>query len=82
MRVQESKPRKNGTATMPPMTAKNTTPRATTAGKTSTSARKPTNEQIATRAYYLYLERGGQHGCDQDDWYRAEQELTREMNRG
>lgn len=81
MRVQESKPRRNGTATMPPMPPKTNTPRATSTGKSSTTMRRPTNEQIATRAYYMYLERGGQHGCDQDDWYRAEQELTREMNR-
>ena len=29
------------------------------------------------RAYEMYLERGGQHGLDFDDWVRAERELRR-----
>ena len=33
------------------------------------------SEEIARRAYELFLERGGSHGADQDDWYRAEREL-------
>jgi hypothetical protein len=81
MRVQETKTRKNATAAMLPMTAKTSMPSKTAGKSTSPSTRKPTTEEIATRAYYLYLERGGQHGCDQDDWYRAEQELMREMNK-
>lgn len=35
---------------------------------------EPTHEQIAERAYYLSLARGGQ-GSPLDDWFRAEQEL-------
>jgi len=31
-------------------------------------------EKIAERAYYKYLERGGQHGKDLDDWIEAEKE--------
>jgi hypothetical protein len=34
-----------------------------------------TNDEIARRAYHLYLARGSEHGYDQDDWLRAEQEL-------
>ena len=30
---------------------------------------------IAARAYQIYLERGGQHGHDVDDWLQAEYEL-------
>lgn len=30
---------------------------------------------IATRAYELWLERGSPVGSDQEDWFRAEQEL-------
>ena len=40
------------------------------------SARTPGYEQIAARAYEIYLARGGEHGRDQDDWYQAERELT------
>jgi hypothetical protein len=32
-------------------------------------------ERIRTRAYALYLERGGQEGSDVDDWLRAEAEI-------
>jgi hypothetical protein len=37
----------------------------------------PTDEDIRARAYEMYLERGGQHGLDFDDWVRAERELRR-----
>ena len=33
-------------------------------------------EQIAARAYELYLARGGAHGQDWDDWLAAERELA------
>ena len=31
--------------------------------------------RIARRAYELYLERGGSHGQDWDDWLTAEREI-------
>ena len=34
-------------------------------------------EQIAQRAYELYLDRGCQDGADLDDWLQAERELGR-----
>jgi hypothetical protein len=37
--------------------------------------KRPTEEQIRSRAYELYLERGCQHGHDRNDWLQAEQEL-------
>ena len=37
--------------------------------------RDPLTEAIARRAYELFLERGGAHGNDLDDWLRAEREL-------
>lgn len=36
---------------------------------------EPTQFEIAERAYYLYLERGGVAGSEFDDWIRAEREL-------
>ena len=36
---------------------------------------KVTPEEIAERAYELYMARGGAHGNDLDDWLRAESEL-------
>lgn len=40
--------------------------------------REPDQEEIAKRAYELYVQRGGEHGRDQEDWLRAEAELRGE----
>ncbi len=40
--------------------------------------REPPGEEIARRAHELYLQRGGEHGKDVEDWVRAEQELSNE----
>jgi hypothetical protein len=36
----------------------------------------PTDEEIAVRAYHIYLERGGGEGNPDDDWLQAKRELT------
>lgn len=36
---------------------------------------EPSEEDIRLRAYHRYLERGGGHGQDYDDWLEAEREL-------
>ncbi len=33
-------------------------------------------ENIRSRARELYADRGQEHGRDQDDWFKAEKELT------
>jgi DUF2934 family protein len=38
---------------------------------------QPSEEEIRFRAYQRYLERGGVHGADFDDWLLAERELRR-----
>lgn len=40
---------------------------------------RPTHEEIAVRAYKLYLERGGAGGNDVSDWMQAEQELLENL---
>lgn len=35
----------------------------------------PSYDDIATRAYDLYLRRGATNGCDMDDWLEAERQL-------
>jgi hypothetical protein len=40
------------------------------------SGQAPTHEQIAVRAYEIFLARGGEHGKPNDDWFQAERELT------
>jgi hypothetical protein len=37
---------------------------------------QPTEEDIALRAYYIYMERGGADGNPTDDWLQAERELS------
>jgi hypothetical protein len=38
--------------------------------------RELSTEEIARRAHELYVQRGGEHGKDVDDWVAAEKELT------
>lgn len=48
----------------------------TSARNSATSNRYgPTHEQIARRAYELFLSRGAHHGRHEDDWFQAEREL-------
>jgi hypothetical protein len=36
----------------------------------------PTNEEIAALAYSYWVARGHQDGCQEEDWLRAERELS------
>jgi len=36
----------------------------------------PSHEEIALRAYHIYLERGGADGSPLEDWLQAESELA------
>ena len=56
---------------------------AKTKGATITSPKsskkmavRPTQEEIALRAYHIYLERGATAGDPMEDWLRAESELS------
>ena len=44
--------------------------------------REPSGEEIARRAYELYIQRGGEDGKDVEDWVRAEKELSDETIAG
>ncbi|HKW34025.1 MAG TPA: DUF2934 domain-containing protein [Candidatus Acidoferrum sp.] len=46
-----------------------------TTKKTRTAKSAPTHDEIALRAYEIYLERGGAPGDALEDWIRAEREL-------
>jgi len=45
------------------------------AAKSRTARKSPGPEDIALRAYQIYLERAGAPGNPLDDWTRAEREL-------
>lgn len=44
-------------------------------GEGTTTTPTPSYEEIAVAAYHIYLERGGLHGRDFDDWLDAERSL-------
>jgi hypothetical protein len=46
-----------------------------TAKKSPSAQSVPSHEQIALRAYEIYVERGGAPGDALEDWTRAEREL-------
>jgi hypothetical protein len=50
--------------------------KAATAATAAGRKRTPTHEEIAVRSYELYLERGREEGHAEEDWLRAESELT------
>jgi hypothetical protein len=41
----------------------------------------PTGEEIELRAYQIYIERGGAHGQDVEDWVQAERELVEKYDK-
>jgi len=43
----------------------------------STQTAIVSSENVARRAYEFFLDRGGEHGQDLNDWFRAERELRR-----
>ena len=45
------------------------------ASESLTAEAHPTREETELRAYQIYVERGGAHGHDVDDWLQAEHEL-------
>jgi hypothetical protein len=49
--------------------------------KSRTAKSQPTREEIALRAYQIYLERGGTPGNELEDWTLAERELLEEYRK-
>jgi hypothetical protein len=39
--------------------------------------KEPSKQDIAHRAYELYVQRGAEHGKDVEDWVKAEKELSK-----
>jgi hypothetical protein len=61
-----------------PKTGKSSSPAAS---KPRPAAKNPTREDIALRAYEIYLERGGAPGNALEDWTRAERELQQKPSK-
>ena len=56
--------------------SKSASPEAPKKSRRVAEAAKPTYEEIALRAYHIYVERGSTPGDPMQDWLQAEQELT------
>ena len=56
--------------------SKSVSPEAPKKSRKAAATAKPTYEEIALRAYHIYLERGSTPGDPMQDWLQAEQELT------
>jgi hypothetical protein len=61
--------RGRASSTQPPKDASSDTTRSDSMGS------EPSEEAIRLRAYQRYLERGGGHGMEFEDWLHAEREL-------
>ncbi len=72
--VKKSTTRKPRATAVKSATPAETAPKKKTT-KSKVTAMKASPEQIALLAHRYWLERGGGHGNDADDWFRAEQEL-------
>lgn len=77
---QETRTNKRSESTMSTMQPNtNTTMRNAKAMPAKSNSRQPSREEIARKAYHYFLDRGGAHGHDKEDWYRAEQDLMKNM---
>lgn len=54
-------------------------PGANQDGSRTSSRNSPLMEDIARRAYEIYMNRGGTHGRDMDDWLQAERQVLEEL---
>ncbi len=53
-----------------------TTEKSSSKSQPQTASGAPAREEIELRAYQIYVERGGAHGQDVEDWLQAERELV------
>jgi len=68
-------PETNDTAGKKTTAKKKTTTRRASTSRRQTAPTLPTEFDIAARAYQLFIQRGGEHGRDLDDWLMAKGEL-------
>ena len=57
------------------------TEKSSSESQPQTASEAPTREEIELRAYQIYVERGGAHGQDVEDWLQAERELVEKYSK-
>jgi len=73
--AQPERPRRTraaGAARVPPQAPQDA---STASTRTDAMGSSPSEEDIRMRAYQRFLDRGGAHGMDFEDWLEAEREL-------
>lgn len=73
-------PRRTKTSEKPTARRSRSNPAPAPITEEAASGSPISHEEIAARAYELFLARGGQQGDDLADWFRAEAELLRERS--
>ena len=73
--MKKRMPLKTQTSERPTARRRRGSPGATASPEGVSLASTLFHEEIAARAYDLFLARGGQHGDDWADWFRAEAEV-------
>lgn len=79
---RQGTPRKPKTSGRPAARRRRSSPIPASNSEGASLASTIFHEEIAARAYELFLTRGGQHGDDLADWFRAEAEVLRTKDRG
>lgn len=78
---KQGSPRKTKTSDRPAARRRRSSPIPASNLEGASLASTIFHEEIAARAYELFLARGGQHGDDLADWFRAEAEVLHERSK-
>jgi hypothetical protein len=75
--AKRTPPRSESNDAAPAPQARPKTRRSQAVSASVSMGSEPSEEDIRRRAYQRYLDRGGNHGLDFEDWLQAERELKR-----
>jgi hypothetical protein len=74
---KRAKPRQTKTKERSTARPRQSGPTSDSKPETASTELAVTHDEIAARAFELFLARGGEHGDDWGDWFRAEAELLK-----
>lgn len=80
--AKEGTPRRRKTSDTPGTRSRRKGPAPTVTPEAAFLASTVFHQEIAARAYELFLARGGRHGDDWADWFRAEAEVVGGLHPG
>jgi len=80
--LKQASPRTVKSTNGSPARRRRNTPAPSFNGGKASAPPRLSHEALAARAYGLFLARGGQPGDEWRDWFQAEAELRKEIERG